>query len=229
MNGPSEITLVILAGGKGMRLKELEPNRPKPMILVKGKPFLHWLVQHYVTLGFRKFILSTCHMAEIIENYEWSGFFPEATFSFERETTPLGTGGAVRAIFSKWQSLSGAWIINGDTLLPQPLPAFPDNLEALYTVLAPDQLFDATPNLVADGNFIVAEQANGHYFDAGALYMTRRAINRYKGKVPCSTHALLAPAMELKHVGYRLVPGTCYDIGTPERYKRFEKFLGGSI
>ncbi len=224
MSGLPNVTLVLLAGGKGTRLQSFEPNRPKPMVLVKGKPFLHWLVQHYIDLGFRQFILSTCHMAEMIESYEWSRLFPGAEFTFERETTPLGTGGAVRAIFLK-RGLTEAWVINGDTLLPQPLPSVAPQLEALYTVLDRNQLFDATPNLVVEGSFIVAESTNGQYFDAGALYMTRKAVDRYEGRLPCSTHQLLAPAMQCKQVGYSLVPGTCYDIGTPERYKRFEKYL----
>ncbi|MBI3544488.1 MAG: NTP transferase domain-containing protein [Deltaproteobacteria bacterium] len=224
MSGPAKPALLILAGGKGTRLATLDSTRPKPMVLVAGKPFLHWLVDFYRRQGYRDFIFSTGHLAEVVESYDWDARFPGATFASVRETTPLGPGGAVRMIFEKCQ-LDAAWVLNGDTLLPQPLPAVDPRHEAIYSVLEKDQLFDATPNLVVEGELVVAERAGGHYFDGGAVYVTNRAVARYQGPVPCSIHGLLKPAMDARRVGFGVVPGTCYDIGTPERYKRFESFI----
>jgi NDP-sugar pyrophosphorylase family protein len=224
MAGNADTALIVLAGGKGTRIASLDPSRPKPMLLTGGKPFLHWLVRHYRRFGYSRFVLSTCHLADVIESYPWKESFPGAAFECVRESAPLGTGGAIRQIFEKL-GLEQAWVINGDTLLTAPLPTPPSGVEALYTVMREEQLFDAKPNLRGkDGKIIIAAEndAAGHFFDAGAVFLTKNAVDRYSGRVPCSLHELLRPAVESGRVGYAEVPGTCYDIGTPERLRRFE-------
>lgn len=218
-----DVPIIFLAGGKGTRLRELASDLPKPMISVRGKPFLHWLVAYYRDAGFRSFLFSTGHMAEVIENYEWSRSFPNARFDFYRESKPLGTGGAAQAIFAH-RGLERAWIVNGDTLLPTVLPDVPERCEAFYTVLEEGEVFDASPNVATAGEWVDCD-AEPTYFDAGAIFVRRAAIERYAGPIPCSIHELLAPAITARRVGYAIVPGTCYDIGTPERYRRFEKYL----
>jgi NDP-sugar pyrophosphorylase family protein len=223
MSGPAErAPLLILAGGKGTRLRALDPLRPKPMVLALGKPFLHWLIDHYQRLGYSRFIISTGYLAEQIEEYPWG-----LPLEFERETTLLGTGGAVQAIFKKL-NLSEAWVLNGDTFLPGRLPEIKAGYEALFTALEPGELYDATPNLAVDGDLVISESPDGQYFDGGAVWVARAAVERYRGAVPCSLHELLVPAKEARKVGYAIVPGTCYDIGTPARHARFEEFLKGS-
>ncbi|MEW6058131.1 MAG: sugar phosphate nucleotidyltransferase [Bdellovibrionota bacterium] len=225
MTGPKKTKILILAGGKGTRLASVDPTRPKPMVEILGKPFLYWLINHYEHLGYARYLLSTGHLAEVIETYPWNSEFPNCEFEFFREKTPLGTGGAVQKIFRDNPSLQETWVINGDTLLPEPLPESPDQNEALYTALAQSEVFDAIPNIHTEDDLVVAEGAGGQYFDGGAIFLRRQAVERYQGGVPCSIHSLLEPAMRLKRVAYALVPGTCYDIGTPKRLKRFEEYL----
>ncbi len=218
-------TLIILAGGFGTRLQSHDPTKPKPMVLVHSKPFLHWLIQFYYQQGHRHFILSTHHMADQIESYPWSSFFKEAQFDMVRETTPLGTGGAVQEIFQKFKEIESAWVINGDTLLPQQLPKQPQNDWALYCVLNQNEIFDAKPNLISENNKIIGIKDGADYFDAGVVWISRKAIEKSKKMPPCSLHQSLEPVMQSKQVGFCIMPGTCYDIGTPERLKRFEKDL----
>ena len=47
------LDLVILAGGKGSRLKEITKNTPKPLIKINGIPFLQYLINHYSKYNFR--------------------------------------------------------------------------------------------------------------------------------------------------------------------------------
>jgi D-glycero-alpha-D-manno-heptose 1-phosphate guanylyltransferase len=220
-----DVPLIVLAGGQGTRLRALESNRPKPMVTVCGQPFLHWLIRHYTGLGYTRFILSTGYKAEMIEAHPWSATFSDCSFSFHREGTPLGMGGAVQAIYRHDTSLDSAWVVNGDTLLPAPLPAIPSHQDACFSVLEGDQVFDAVPNLHVEDERVIGEKTPGDYFDAGAVFVTRRAVERYVGPLPCSLFNLLAPAMTRRRVGYALLPGTCYDIGTPARYRRFERYL----
>lgn len=223
------LPLVILAGGKGTRLQSVNPTRPKPMVVIHEKPFLHWLVSYYVKLGYSHFILSTGHLASVIEEYPWSKKFNHTQIEFYHEQQPLGTGGATQAIYNHFKDLDAAWVVNGDTLLPQPLPCFDGTVrksfDALYTALEKTQIFDAKPNLHVQNSFVLAEGQGGNYFDGGAICVTRKAVEKYSGSAPCSIHELLGPSMKEHRVGYAIVPGTCYDIGTPERLQRFEQYV----
>jgi NDP-sugar pyrophosphorylase family protein len=219
-------TVILLAGGQGTRLRTVDASRPKPMVLVRGKPFLHWLVEHLRRQGFCDYILSTGHMADVIEGYRWSSEIAHTTFRVHREISPLGTGGATQGIFRAFPGLKSAWVVNGDTLLSEALPAPPAEAEAFYTTLTAEQVFDAAPNLVVDEDCVIAESPSGQYFDAGAVWVTRRAVERYTGALPCSLHRLLSPSMAGRRVRCGSIGGTCYDIGTPARLRRFEAYLG---
>jgi len=225
MPGRGEAPILVLAGGKGTRLRTLDASRPKPMVLVQDRPFLHWLIDHCVRSRATEFILSTGYMAEVVEGYPWARHFPGASFRFHREERALGTGGAVRSVFACWPELERIWVLNGDTLLPAPLPEAHPEWDAEYLALEPESLFDAAPNLVVEDDRVVAERPGGAYFDAGSILVTRVAVERFRGCDPCSIHELLAPSMQAGRVGFRVVPGTCYDIGTPERFARFEGYL----
>lgn len=241
-----EIPVIILAGGKGTRLRGLDSTRPKPLVPVLGKPFLHWLVKGYAAQGFREFVLSTGYLAEQFEAYPWEKEFPGLVIRTHAEKEPLGTGGALLDTF-KWRpEYHCAWVVNGDTFLPGPLPELlPDYLtksrdgsaeEAFFCVLESSEIFDAQPNLVVDENRIIgvapAVEGKHKYFDAGAACVTKTALERFFGVAspanPLSLHQVLAPAMEMRRVGFRILSGTCYDIGTPERFKRFEAYLASA-
>jgi len=91
----NDVTVVVLAGGKGSRLKGLHLETPKPMIPVAGKPFLHWLTLWLASHGPQHFVFSTGYRGEQIEAWAAGGDFPAAEQVCCRETEPLGTGGGL--------------------------------------------------------------------------------------------------------------------------------------
>jgi hypothetical protein len=101
----------------------------------------------------------------------------------------------------------------------------PSGLEALYTLIRPEQAYDAAPN-VSVRNGRVIQSTTPDYLDAGSIFVTKKAVDRYQGTNPCSIHQVLAPSMAAELVGYVTMPGTYYDIGTRDRLKRFEEYLG---
>ena len=64
---------VILAAGKGTRMKELTNELPKPMLRVQGKPILEHIVNGIVSAGVREIFIVTGFRAEVIEDYFGSG------------------------------------------------------------------------------------------------------------------------------------------------------------
>lgn len=84
---------VILAGGRGTRLRPLTDTVPKPMLKVAGRPILERIVLHLVGSGFQRIFLSVNHLADIIEGHFEDGAKFGCRIEYLREQQPLGTGG----------------------------------------------------------------------------------------------------------------------------------------
>ncbi|MBE0542039.1 MAG: nucleotidyltransferase family protein [Verrucomicrobia bacterium] len=85
---------VILAAGKGTRMKELTNELPKPMLKVQGRPILEHIVTGIVSAGVREIFMVTGFRAEVIENYFGDGAKWNAKISFGRQEVQNGTGKA---------------------------------------------------------------------------------------------------------------------------------------
>jgi len=95
---PTEIrqnTLVIMAGGFGKRLRPHTENCPKPMLPVAGKPMLEHILARAKNEGFRHFVIAVMYLGHLIEDYFGDGSRFGVHINYLRETSPLGTAGAV--------------------------------------------------------------------------------------------------------------------------------------
>lgn len=88
-------SMVIMSGGLGMRLRPHTESCPKPMLLVAGKPMLEHIVERAKTEGFSHFIIAVQYLGHIIEGYFGNGENFGIRIEYLRETTPLGTAGAL--------------------------------------------------------------------------------------------------------------------------------------
>jgi dTDP-glucose pyrophosphorylase/predicted transcriptional regulator len=106
--------IVIMAGGFGTRLRPYTEDRPKPMLLVNEKPILEHIITNAKLEGFHKFIISTYYLADVIEDYFGDGKKWGVEINYVRETSPLGTSGALSLIEAR---PSESFIVtNGDVL-----------------------------------------------------------------------------------------------------------------
>jgi len=92
---PRENWVVIMAGGRGVRLDELTRDTPKPMLRVGSRPLLETIVREYVQQGFRNFWLAVNYKAEQIESHFGDGGAFGANIHYLRERERLGTAGAL--------------------------------------------------------------------------------------------------------------------------------------
>jgi len=105
---------VIMAGGRGERLRPLTDVIPKPMIRVAGRPILERIVLHLVGFGIPRIFLSVNYKADLIEAHFGDGSAFGCAIEYLRETTPLGTGGALSLLPER--PAHPLLVLNGDLL-----------------------------------------------------------------------------------------------------------------
>jgi len=86
---------LIMAGGRGERLRPYTDVVPKPMIKIAGRPILERLVLHFVGYGIKTIFLSVQYLGGIIEEYFRDGSRFGCKILYLRESKPLGTAGAL--------------------------------------------------------------------------------------------------------------------------------------
>jgi dTDP-glucose pyrophosphorylase len=91
---------VIMAGGKGVRLRPITENCPKPMLKIAGRPILERIVLHLVSHGITNIYISLNYMGYVIESYFKDGSDYGCKITYLKETEALGTGGALSLLKS---------------------------------------------------------------------------------------------------------------------------------
>ena len=109
----SQLVAIILAGGLGTRLRRIISDKPKVMAEINEKPFLCYLLDQLAEIGIERVVISTGHLAYVIEKaigFSYKGL----QVDYSKEETPLGTAGAlkfaVRAV-----DTSQCIVFNGDS------------------------------------------------------------------------------------------------------------------
>jgi dTDP-glucose pyrophosphorylase len=85
---------IILAAGKGTRMRELTNELPKPMLKVQGRPILEHIIEGVVSAGIREIFVVTGWKAEVIEAYFGDGSRLGAKIAYGRQVVQDGTGKA---------------------------------------------------------------------------------------------------------------------------------------
>jgi len=105
---------IILAGGRGKRLRPVTDYVPKPLIPIKNIPIIEWQIKYLKKFGISEVIICSGYKTEMIENY-LSNKKLGIKITFSVENTPLGTGGAIKKAGKKINEKSFV-VINGDII-----------------------------------------------------------------------------------------------------------------
>ena len=104
---------IILAGGRGKRLRPITDKIPKPLIPINNKPLIERAIKYLKKYGITEIIISSGYKSDLIEKFlkNKKNFGCEIIFSNEK--TPLGTGGAIKKAL-KHVDEESFLVLNGD-------------------------------------------------------------------------------------------------------------------
>lgn len=86
---------LILAAGKGTRLRPITDFIPKPMAPVHGKPLLEWVILHLQAFGLADFVIAVSYFAEQIQNYFGDGSRWGVDIRYSYGASPAGKAGEI--------------------------------------------------------------------------------------------------------------------------------------
>jgi dTDP-glucose pyrophosphorylase len=92
---PNDISVVIMAGGKGTRLEPFTNVLPKPLIPIHEKPIIEHIIERFTDMGCSDFHLTVNYKGKILKAY-FEELKPDYSVSFVDEKEPLGTAGSLR-------------------------------------------------------------------------------------------------------------------------------------
>lgn len=179
-------TALVLAGGKGERLRPLTDDRPKPMVEVSGKPIL----EHHLTWlrgqGIDRAILLTGYLGDVVRDYFASPRVQGLRVECVEEDHPLGRGGALRQGFEAAR-VDDACVVatNGDVLTGQELAPMLDLHErtgALVTVLLKNMVSPYGIVDVDDGGMVRGFREKPelpYWFNAGVYILSSEVFARF--------------------------------------------------
>ncbi len=217
---------VILAGGKGTRLKPYTVSLPKPLVPVGDMPILEIIIRQLAKNGFDHITITVNHMADIIRAFCGDGSKWAVKIDYSLEDKPLSTMGPLKLIKDLPENFL---VMNGDVLTDLDFEAFYDNHvkeENVFTVSAysRDQKVDYGVLEIGSDSKLTdfIEKPTTRYNVSMGVYMANRKILEYipENQLYGFDHLMLDlikfnnPATVKVHSGYWL------DIGRPDDYER---------
>jgi NDP-mannose synthase len=214
---------VILAGGKGTRLRPYTVVLPKPLMPIGEFPILEVIVRQLARHGFGHITMAVNHQAEIIKAFFMDGAKWGIYIDYSLEDRPLGTMGPLKLIRDLPENFL---VMNGDILTNLNYANFYDehiNRNESFTISSylREQLVDYGVLDTEDGRLVgLREKPRMHYDVSMGVYMMSRWILDYvpHGRAYGFDHLMHDLVSASKRVAVRKFDGYWLDIGRPDDY-----------
>ena len=229
--------VVIMAGGRGVRLAPLTQSCPKPMLKVAGRPLLETIIERLSAQGFFRFRLAVNYLAEMIEDHFGDGSAFGVEIEYLREDHPRGTAGALSLLDAGTlaQGSTGPMLVmNGDLLTRMSFGDLIDfHLEqgASASLCVREHAFQAPHGVVqADGPRLVSLREKPTFrwlANAGVYCLDKSVVARIPADGPYDMPELLAAlAADGQTVGAYPIHEYWLDIGVPTDFENAQTEFG---
>ncbi|MDO8428987.1 MAG: nucleotidyltransferase family protein [Candidatus Diapherotrites archaeon] len=192
---------VILAGGKGERLHPLTLEIPKPLIPINQKPLLQYSIELLCKHGVREIILAVSYQHEKIKNYFKDGKDWGVRIDYSIESSPLGTGGAIKNLESQLDN--SFFMLNGDNISNF------DLTQAVFqhqkTNAAGTLILVHVPSVVGSGHVTLNDQKIVSFMEKPELETQIQA-----GWINGGTYVLQKEVLSVLPVGFNLIEKTLF-------------------
>jgi D-glycero-alpha-D-manno-heptose 1-phosphate guanylyltransferase len=223
-------TAIILAGGLGSRIKELNPDSPKPMALVNNIPFLEYLLIYLISLGIKIFILQVSFKYKVIQDY-FGNSFKGSKIIYEVEDIPMGTGGGLIITDNKYNE-GNILVLNGDTFTEFDYPNFFDfhtkNNNFLSLICRKNIEIKTSFKFSLDIDSKIFFSTNDMMINAGVYLIKKNVISKFlklnKNFLSFENDILIPLIKDEQVYGYEQ-DSFFIDIGTPVDYKKVQYLL----
>ena len=205
------IKLYLLVGGKGERLSSVTNGNPKPLVEIKGKPFINYVLDDLK--GFDVTLVCSDSTYDYFKNLDIDVF---------NEGDRAGTGGFLMKLGENVPD--SFYVMNGDTYFTGDLNLDTDD----STVFVAEELVTEDVGYIKGRNGKVEEFVEKNPFAKGKDLVSLGFYKFYKKdiilpmRLPISIEYDILPNIELK---YKVLNTVRFDIGTPERLEKFKTWL----
>lgn len=227
---------MVLAAGRGQRMRPLTDHIPKPLLPVLGKPLLLWPLDALLTCGVRRFVVNTAWLGDQIPPAlaPWARSHPDIELLYSHEGVDFGgaletAGGIARAL-----PLLGDvfWVLAGDVFAPgfefdpAAVERFAASGRLAHLWLVPNPAHNPTGDFGLNGQGLALNTREGTRWTFSTIALYRRALfeTPWCGLAPGNPKGVAAPlapllrkAMDDGQVSAELYTGPWTDVGTPER------------
>lgn len=214
---------MILAAGRGERMRPLTDTCPKPLLKVGEKCLIEYHIQNLVAAGFTDIVINHAYLGEQIERTLGAGQQYGAQLHYSPEGTALETGGG---IFNALPLLGNSpfLVVNGDVWCDYPFNQIPSSLTGLaHLILINNPEHNLKGDFHLEANKVYSEGTPRLTFSGIGVYHPDLFINCTAGRF--SLVPLLIKAMEIGKVTGEHYQGEWLDIGTPQRLEELNQRL----
>ena len=225
-NNVSSIDAVLLAGGLGMRLREVVTEVPKSLAPIAGRPFLDYQLGWLSDQSMRRCILCLGYRAEMIMNFVGDGSRWNLKVYYSLEQELLGTAGAIRLAMPLLISKC-CLVLNGDSLFDSSLALLLDSHRirqaevSLFLTRSDDSTRYGAVELATDDR-VVCFREKGHpgsgLINVGVYLINRSLLEQIPPGTRLSLEQDIFPSWLGRGFYGVVAEGEFIDIGIPESY-----------
>lgn len=236
MHTDTHHTAMILAAGRGERMRPLTDRMPKPLLAVGGKPLIVWHIERLRDAGYTHIVINHAHLGQRIEDALGTGAALGVAIDYSREASALETAGGIATALPLIPAAVFP-VVNGDVYcefdfarLAGPLARLAAGRDRAYLVLVDN------PPHHPQGDFVLAHDRVTQGDTPLTLHPSRltfSGIGVYHrdlfAATPAGEKAPLAPLLRLAidagRVSGEHFTGRWVDVGTPERLNTLDEEL----
>lgn len=207
---------MLLAAGRGERLRPLTDHTPKPLLEVGGRPLIEWQIARLASAGIREFVINLAHLGDRIVARLGDGHRLGVRIAYSVEPPgALETGGGIRHALPLLGDAPFV-VANADVWIEFDFARLPSlGADLAHLVLVPNPSHNARGDFALDGARLRNDGEPRHTFSGVALYSPALFAAQAADRFPLAPLLRLAAAED--RVGGQLHVGIWIDVGTPER------------